>query len=229
MRPTDTPPLSLGVYLLTELELRRGRSVFLGLPLRNAPECVQSSRVAVSTQSENTQRRRAAMRKLLLIGLVVAAPMLIAPTSASAWGWGGLGLGSRLRFTATTAMRPATITATPRRATTATTTRRACASTDRASTAGADGATAGGPGADGVAGSVQPNPGRRRLAAATQIVAAVQAEQGHTVSPMLPSTQCVGATLRVATPARMRVQCGPAAPPGAFSPVTPLQCSVAGG
>lgn len=28
------------------------------------------------------------MRKLLLIGLIVAAPMLVAPTSASAWGWG---------------------------------------------------------------------------------------------------------------------------------------------
>jgi hypothetical protein len=28
------------------------------------------------------------MRKLLLIGLMAAAPILVAPTSASAWGWG---------------------------------------------------------------------------------------------------------------------------------------------
>ena len=28
------------------------------------------------------------MRKLLLVGLIAAIPMLVAPSSASAWGWG---------------------------------------------------------------------------------------------------------------------------------------------
>jgi hypothetical protein len=33
------------------------------------------------------------MRKLLLASLVIAAPLLVAPTSASAWGWGCGGYG----------------------------------------------------------------------------------------------------------------------------------------
>jgi hypothetical protein len=39
------------------------------------------------------------MRKLLLVSLVVAAPMLVAPTSASAWGCGyGYGYGYAPRY-----------------------------------------------------------------------------------------------------------------------------------
>jgi hypothetical protein len=39
------------------------------------------------------------MRKLLLASLVIAAPMLVAPTSASAWGWGcGSGYGYAPRY-----------------------------------------------------------------------------------------------------------------------------------
>ena len=33
------------------------------------------------------------MRKLLLVSLVIAAPMLVVPSSASAWGWGCGGYG----------------------------------------------------------------------------------------------------------------------------------------
>jgi hypothetical protein len=88
------------------------------------------------------------VRKLLLASLVIAAPMLVAPTSASAWGWG---CGSGYGYAPTT-------TGTPHHATTATaTTRLAGGSTDRECMATApDGASADGDwegGAAGVAGS----------------------------------------------------------------------------
>ena len=59
------------------------------------------------------------MRKLLLVGLIAAIPMLVAPSSASAWGWGhGRHYGYARAITMATARR--TIATTTRRATTAT-------------------------------------------------------------------------------------------------------------
>ena len=59
------------------------------------------------------------MRKLLLVGLIAAAPMLVAPSTASAWGC-GYGYGYAPRYYGYSA--PRYSTATPRRATTATAT-----------------------------------------------------------------------------------------------------------